>query len=228
MKIGVFGDSFADKTCRDIWWQYLENIYGHDVTCFGEGGSSLSFSVDLIDYYHDQFDYLIWCATSVNRISFWYKDIAYHNTGTFKPLLTGNTVLDNKRSIIHQYLTEVFDCHFQEILGHALIHFMLQKYPKLIVIPCFSTPVYFMQHHGFNLYKLCEMETECFFPTHDTFSIINSDQDQRQGHLTVTNQKILAQLIQEDLMANTVSHIFSTSYDNFVFDKSLFSEFNGK
>ena len=44
MKIGVFGDSFADsKTPKDIWWKYLANDYQHNVECFGEFGSGLVF-----------------------------------------------------------------------------------------------------------------------------------------------------------------------------------------
>jgi len=35
MKIGVFGDSFASNSGREIWWKYLETDYGHNVECFG-------------------------------------------------------------------------------------------------------------------------------------------------------------------------------------------------
>jgi len=221
MKIGVFGDSFANKHCSDIWWKYLQTQHGHDVRCFGEGGSSLSFSVDLIEYHHRDFDTIIWCATSVNRISFWHKDRAYHNTGTSRPESSGDYELDDKKKIIHDYLTRAYDWHFQEILGQALIHFMLEKYHNLTIIPSFNTPVYFMQDPGFNLYDLCVMETEFFFPGQETSAIVNSDRDQRQGHLTKTNQKILAELINNDLDHG----IFSISYENFVFDKTLRAEF---
>jgi len=223
MKIGVFGDSFADKTCSHIWWKYLHAVHDHDVSCFGEGGSSLSFSVELIDFYHQDFDQIIWCATSVNRISFWHKDRAYHNTGTSKPTPCGDVAIDEKRKIIHDYLTRAYDWHFQEILGHALISYMLTKYPKIMIVPCFQVPVYFMKDPGFNLYDLCVLETQCFFPGRDASTVINSDLDHRQGHLTQTNQKILAKLID----ANLGPGIFSTSYENFIFDKNRISEFGG-
>ena len=223
MKIGIFGDSFANKYGTDIWWKYLDTDLGHNVRCFGESGSSLGFSVDLINYWHQEFDHIIWCATSVNRISFWHKDIAYHNTGTHRPRLIGDRELDQKTTIIHDYLTQAYDSRFQEILGQALIHFMLAKYRNLTIIPSFNTPVYHMQDPGFNLYDLCVMETEFFFPTHDSFEIINSTLDRRHGHLTKSNQKILSTLINNHLQHG----IFATSYENFVFDKNLITEFGG-
>ena len=46
MKIGVFGDSYADKTQDEllIWWGILKQTTGHDVECFGESASSIMFS----------------------------------------------------------------------------------------------------------------------------------------------------------------------------------------
>ena len=217
MKIGVFGDSFACRDCTHIWWQYLESDHGHQVISFGEGGSSLGFSVEKIDNHHGEFDRLIWCMTTVNRISIWHDDRAYHNTGTHKPAPTGDWLLDRKLNIIHQYLVEAFDPHFQEIMGHALVGFMLQKYPNLMIVPSFATPVYFMQEHKFNLYHLCQKETQCLWPHQDPHSMINGPQDGREGHLTKTNQRILASLINSQLGCP----IFTADYNDFSFDPQV-------
>lgn len=225
MKIGVFGDSFACHNANHIWWRYLETNHGHQVTSFGEGGSSLGFSVECLDSHYKNFDRLIWCVTTVNRISIWHKDKIYHNTGTFKCKHTGDYLLDRKLDVIHQYLTEAFDFHFQEILGHALVHWMLDKHPNLMIVPSFSTPVYFMQEHLFNLYDLCKKEVQYIFPGQDAENIVNNSQDGRDGHLTDTNQRILARLID----ANLDSRIFFTEYDNFCFDADVLrKEFGGK
>ena len=49
MKIGVFGDSYADKNAgNDVWFNRLFLDYSHDVTSFGEMGSSIMFSATLI------------------------------------------------------------------------------------------------------------------------------------------------------------------------------------
>lgn len=214
MRIGVFGDSFANNTLDNIWWRYLET-HGHTVTCFGEGGSSLSFSVNLLNQHADQFDWLIWCCTSVNRISFWHNDTIYHNTIGQKPKSTNDAVIDRKRQVIHAYLTEAFDYHFQEILGQALVFYVLSNYSNLTIIPCFSTPVYFMKEHRFNLYDLCQKEVKSVFPGIDAADIINNAEiDHRQGHLAEVNQRILANLINQNL----TSGIFCTNYENFNFN----------
>ena len=57
MKIGVFGDSFAEKNAKKIWWQFLQN-YGHEVTCFGEGGSSIVWSAKQIIDAKNDFDFM--------------------------------------------------------------------------------------------------------------------------------------------------------------------------
>jgi hypothetical protein len=68
------------------------------------------------------------------------------------------------------------------------------------------------------------METEYLFPNKDPIDVINSATDRRHGHITDTNQKILANLINQSLD----SKIFDTSYENFVFDQRIQKEFTGK
>lgn len=223
MRIGVFGDSFADRTCNKIWWRYLESIHGHKVKSFGESGSSLSFSIEMMDNHAHEFEKLIWCFTSVNRQSFWYKDRIYHNTGTHRPNATGDPILDQKLRVIHDYISLAFDWPLQERFGKALIPFMLSKFSNLTIIPCFGTPVYFMEEKKFNLYRLCQIETENLFPNKNSEDIINSKIDRRQGHITDTNQKILAELINRDLD----SKIFDTAYENFITDQRIYQEFVG-
>ena len=220
MNIGVFGDSYADKNSITIWWQYLKSIHGHKVECFGEPGSSLSFSVDLIQQHHAKFDRIIWCATSVNRISFWHKDKIYHNTGTHRFENSGDIVLDRKRAVIHDYLVEMFEWHYQEILGKSLIDYMQKHYDNLLIIPCFITPVYFLQEHKFNLFDLCTMEVKNAYPQIPPENIINSHKDLRHGHITKGNQIILANLINNQLDQS----IFCTDYSKFNFDIKLLQQ----
>ena len=221
MKIGVFGDSFANRNDTHAWWNYLSSEHGHHVRCFGEAGSSLSFSVDLLEVNHQDFDHVIWCATSTNRISFWHRDRAYHHTGTVGPTVTGDPILDAKRDITHRYLTMAFEPHFHEIQGRALIDWCLVRYPNLTIIPCFAMPVYFMRAPGFNLFELCEKEVQAAFPGSDMAKIVNSKVDQRQGHLTTPNHQTLARLLASDLRTG----IFQASYDDFVLDQSLRDRF---
>jgi hypothetical protein len=217
----VFGDSFANKDADQIWWRYLETQHGHQVRCFGEPGSALSFSLDKLDAYHSDFDHVIWCVTSVNRISFWHRDRAYHHTGTSEPMITGDAILDAKRDITHRYLTMAFETHFAEIQGRALVHWAQSQYHNITIVPCFATPVYFMAEPGFNLFDLCLRELAAAFPNRDPASIVNSDLDQRQGHLTETNHRVLAALLAQRLEPG----VFTARYEDFVLDDSLITQF---
>jgi hypothetical protein len=217
MKIAVFGDSFAEKKSTHSWWRFLQSDHGHEVSCFGESGSSLSYSTDLIQEYAQNHDWIIWCMTSVNRISFWYKDKIWHNTGTSKPEITGDQELDHKRHIIYHYITDCFDWHFQEMLGHSLMHYMLNRYPNLTIIPCFPTPVYYMQKPQFNLWEICKLETLSVHPEIDPYQYVNTWQDHRRSHLTQINHRILANLISYNLMPG----IFVAEYTKFQFDPLL-------
>lgn len=221
MKIAVFGDSFADRTATEIWWRCLETEHGHQVRCFGESGSALSFSADLLEANHRQYDHVIWCVTSVNRISFWHRDRAYHHTGTSAPMPTGDVILDAKREITHRYLTTAFETHFHEIQGRALVDWALARYSNLTVMACFATPVYFLTDAGFHLFGLCEREVESAFPGVRPASIINGAQDQRQGHLTQPNHRRLAELVAQNLRHG----VFQASYHDFVLDHTLKDHF---
>lgn len=221
MKIGVFGDSFASKFESSVWWNYLEDNYNCSVECFGEPGSSLGFSVNLIQSHAMRFDFIIWCVTSVNRISFWHKDQIYHNTGQTRPNPSNDVILNRRRHIVHDYLTnDVFDWHFQETLGHALVWYMLNQLPNLAIIPCFSTPVYFMKEHKFNLYELCLKEIQACHPNVEPFQYVNGSRDLRKGHLCQPNQRVLAKFVKNNL----VPGIMIPDYNDFEFDKSLLSK----
>ena len=51
MKIGVFGDSFADAKLTDCWFNLLASDHGHTVKSFGLGGTSIMYSAKLVDIY---------------------------------------------------------------------------------------------------------------------------------------------------------------------------------
>ena len=198
MNIGVFGDSFADKDAANIWWRKLKK-YGHHVDSFGESGSSLGFSADLVLSNYNKYDFVIWCVTSVSRISFWYRDQLYHNTGMNLPPDSGDVFLDQKRRIIYDYISKAFDWHHQEIMAHGMLNYALSQIPNLMIIPCFDTPVYFMKKSGFNLYSVCEMEVKHYLPSRDTAYAMTHYRDLRGGHITDTNQQILVDRIAKNL-----------------------------
>lgn len=203
MNIGVFGDSFASKTCVDIWWKYLEE-YGHTVTCFGESGSSILFSAKLILQEADNYDVCVWTVTNPPRFTF--KDSQGKNFHYTRTEQTTDIELSEKIKSADMYFKNLFDWDEADLTGTALCHYMMSKF-NLLIVPCFYSPL----KKEFNLYELCEREARYFFPNKDIVEIYQEYTDIRDGHLCPNNQKILAKLISENLN----SGVFQTDYENF-------------
>lgn len=70
MKIGIFGDSYANhyvgNTPEKSWVNYLEDKY--NITNYAEPGSSLYFSVEKFLEHHEKYDKIIFCITDRERI----------------------------------------------------------------------------------------------------------------------------------------------------------------
>ena len=198
MKIGIFGDSFADRQARTGWWHTLKH-FGHDVTSFGESGSSIDFSAGLLWTHAEEFDHIIWCVTNVNRVSFYHDDRALHVTNAWDDDLS-DAQARRRQDIAKQYLSNVFEPHGHEVIAHLAIKAALDRYSNLMIIPCFATPIYFMQPVGFNLYDLSTREAQYYFPGSQLVDIFRTHQDRRACHFTNTWNAVLANEIMQALM----------------------------
>ena len=76
MRIGVFGDSFADRNPYnpespfkedESWIADMENA-GHKITTYGKTGSSTWYSFQQFLAHHEQFDHIVFCYSSLHRI----------------------------------------------------------------------------------------------------------------------------------------------------------------
>jgi hypothetical protein len=215
MKIGVFGDSYADKmflneSTPKIWYNFLHTEYGHSIECFGEGGSSILFSVELLKEHANNYDLVIWCLTTPGRFSFpkGNGQKAYHVTTAWDRCKTDNVDLIKKHKICIDYLKYIFDWDTENLIGKSLVSYMQSQFSNLMIIPCFPPPL----ESIFNLYELCEQEAQHYFPGQKIYEIYKNYQDIRPGHITEDNQKILARLINDNLG----SGVFQSSYDHFV------------
>lgn len=218
MNIAVFGDSYAEKTANSTaWWQVLKQ-YGHDVTSFGESGSSINFSAKLILEKYKDFDFIIWCMTTPGRFSVEIpgRPEIFHSTEVLNH--TGVRVSDNMPSVIDNqiinacqlYLKYVFDPNLENLLGKALANYFLQLVPNLMIIPCFTPPL----ETNFDLYTLCRKELQQVFRKAETHRVYEICNDIRTCHLTPQNNRILAEIIANNLKLG----IFSTDYSNFNFE----------
>lgn len=76
MRIGIFGDSFADRNPYnpdspfkedESWIKCMEDS-GHETTTYGKTGTSTWYSFEQFLAHHDQFDHIIFCYSSMHRV----------------------------------------------------------------------------------------------------------------------------------------------------------------
>lgn len=218
MNIAIFGDSYAEKNRMSnqlSWFELLEE-HGHQVTSFGEGGSSVVYSASLIEQHSDKFDFLIWAVTNPPRLSIQIDEKPNvlhftqgnsHSNNKFKSVET-----KNKINAVEQYFKYLLDFQDQELIASALVNYMMTKHSNLMIIPCFHDPL----RLDFNLFVLCEKEINYYFPNWDLVEFFETYRDMRRCHLSLENNKILADLIAKQLKPG----IFQASYDDFVMNPS--------
>jgi hypothetical protein len=212
MKIGIFGDSFCNKVRVNepvpvIWYNFLQKDFGHAIDCYGEAGSSILFSAQLIKQHAVNYDLVIWCVTTPGRFSFPAGNQSYHVTTSSDAYRTDDPDLVKKHKVCVDYLKYVFDWESENLVGQALVTYIQTLFSNVMVIPCFSSPL----STEFNLYDISQRELEFYFPGKEPADIYKDYLDMRAAHLTLGNHKILAELVNDNLKPG----VFQTSYDNF-------------
>ncbi len=208
MKIGVFGDSYANKdTNESIWWKYLNTKYLHQVECWGEAGSSLLFSAKLLYEHYKNYDLNIWCLTQPQRYTIRHNSNNIHITGRHH-CKVNNFDLQNKIDITEKFLNLVVDVDDAEFAAYCITEYLKNKIPNLLTIPTFATRYY---GKDFNLFDLCVQETSHYFTDPDLASIYDHYIDMRSGHFTDETHSKLASLINNSLQPGT----FTATYADF-------------
>lgn len=220
MKIGVFGDSYADKGYQNyqgmIWYNFLK--MNHSVDCFGEAGSSILFSAELIHTKAKDYDLVIWCLTTPGRFSLPHRinDRNVHVTTAWDQCNYSDIEIQKKHAVCIDYLKYIFDWQTENFVGRAIVEYLCGQHKNIMIIPCFPPPL----SSAFNLYDLCQWEAQFWFPGQTIPEIYKHHRDLRPGHISEINQKILADLIQQDLAPG----VFQTSYDHFVAPTESFDQ----
>lgn len=225
MKIGVFGDSFADRADHPhntAWWRYLQNKHGHDVTCYGEPGSSIPFSAALILKNHEAYDVNIWCLTSPNRFSVKMPSGEVFHSAMFvnhEGLDLMSPMPDEIKDFAlackyyHKYLN---DWKTDSLIGRSVAHYIQQQVPNLIIIPCFRHPL----QSDFSLYQLSVLEMDSLMPGATPSQVLRSYHDTRSCHLTNANNELLADM----LNANLEPRVFTADYQDFSLDEATIKQ----
>jgi len=209
VKIGVFGDSFVDKRSnKHIWFNILQHKHNHKVESWGEAGSSIEFSAQLIDQKAQDYDLVIWCVTTPGRFSFCVDGKSYHVATAQDVCQEQQLEVKLKHQACTQWLKYVFEWDQGNFVGQALVSYLLNKHKNLMLIPCFVPPL----SAEFNLYAIAEKEAQFYFPGKTLPEVYEKYMELRQGHISNENQMILADLINQNLKPG----LFQTGYENFV------------
>jgi hypothetical protein len=213
MKIGVFGDSFADAKLTDCWFNLLASDHGHTVKSFGLGGTSIMYSAKLVDIYASQFDLVIWALTESDRHTL--------QVGSrIIPLLPGSSApsillkvsdelpIGKFHAVYQDYMKYLFSRKDADFGAQCIVNSMMTTHQNILILPCFPNPV----HTEFSLMSVSEMESQCYFPNQSLSKVWEQYRDLRQGHITAANHAVLARYINDNLEPG----ILRMSLDKFV------------
>lgn len=210
MKIGVFGDSYADKTQDEslIWWGILKQTTDHDVTCFGESASSIMFSAKkILENYH-KYDLVIWCLTQSGRQTVYWEDKPVHfSFGADFNNHPSKLVREQWLLFVDYWQSDLLDWDNEKIIGKALAQYISNTCKNVMIIPGFQDPL----ECNFNLFELSRQEAEFYFGPNDAEHFYSKYQDLRPGHLGIGSQRTLAREIETQLTPG----IFQTDYSKF-------------
>jgi hypothetical protein len=200
MKIGIFGDSFADKRAKEntIWWSILANKYDHDVTSFGESASSLVFSAKKVMARSNQFDLVIWITTAVGRLSLEYDNDSTHHFSIGRTDFAYQDI-QNKYEIWKKYWQHVMVWEDEKLMGRALVEMVQNRCNNLLILPGFSDPM----DSTFNLFRVFQREVEMLYDGVFSDAFYEDYADSRVGHLSNQSHEILAGLLSHNLCPGT-------------------------
>lgn len=202
MKIGIFGDSFANHNfahSEKSWMNVLRD--NHDVSVFGEAGSSILFSAKRILWNYHDYDLIIWCLTGPWRYSIetvrpnihvYNYDLPY--TGPFADFV--NTVKKFKK---------IENREDEMIIGRALQSYVEKTAGKVMTIA--SVPE--VLNDCTNMYRASELELQYFYPDKTLDKILSTHDDIRECHLSPTNNQIFGEYVRDNLSTGLLNIDYS-------------------
>jgi len=156
MKIGIFGDSFADPFKNNptkSWIDILAENY--DIACFGHRGTSLYFSAKLLEENYSKFDKCVMMVTHPGRIEFpreieklllneiadcpnmFSRHITSHGQAdlkfkNFKEL--GKSKTANAYKAAMDFYTYLHDEEKESYIHNIIVKYLKDKFPNLILL----------------------------------------------------------------------------------------------
>jgi hypothetical protein len=194
MRIGIFGDSFADRNLQHYnnvaWFSYLRPH--HDITVHGECGSSILYSAKKILEQCQEYDLVIWCLTGAWRhtLEIGSKKIFIHNYD-----LEYDREFSDLVNIIKEFKNKIESRQDQILIGQCIHGHVSNTAKNIMTISCSPE----ILDNATSMYTMSEIELQYFLPDQTLYEIFSDYQDLRPCHLSLTNNKIFGNYVLERL-----------------------------
>jgi hypothetical protein len=218
MKIGVFGDSFADPNPwrETSWVHYLGNEENIEIETFASSGTSHWWSYKKFLKNYTKFDVVIFCHTSHMRWPYLPKE--YRGSEWNVGYEGKNITSDDFQQNINRFFGDIFEEPLLEFISSSIIKEVNQrcKQENIYLINLGMDPddcsVYQSSEADFpiltNLNSLSRLERTILegkeYNTCDLLSKLKTF-DVRANHLSPANNRILAKLLHKLINENTMN-----------------------
>jgi hypothetical protein len=194
MKIGIFGDSFAHSRMDNPtpgWPDILAKKY--KVENLSEPGSSLYYSVDLFLRKQVTFDKIIFIATNVGRLTLPTLNTRkkfipnYHNAVALKEVFKNDTIFLKTLDAAIGYFEYIQNVNYDKLVHNLMLEEVKRVRPDAIVLEAFGSP-------DFDSMFQIQLKEEIAW---NYSPIVSSFNDRRNCHMTVENNAIFAEKVEE-------------------------------
>jgi hypothetical protein len=216
IKVGIFGDSYADCVHRDSrnlitdinhigWPIILASDSRLGVENYAKNCTSIFYSYKKFYEHRDKFDTIIFVVTQGARLYNSNENILISNLSTIEQLIE-NLKLESKpqsltykqylaAKMYYEYLHEPeFSDYVRDKLIEDIINICKIENKKLILIPAFDEDIKNIKYFNVSLDKITIGELKTQFGCTD---YVMEKPKNRACHLSKTNNEILARLLAE-------------------------------
>jgi hypothetical protein len=237
MKIGVFGDSFADRFMYSVnggiadesWLQYLED-QGHHVEGYGLSGTSTWYSFQKFLILHEYMDAIVFVYSHHGRVPDMPKPYAAFATFDNRPIesLTENLMYQNLSSEDQENIMTILkgaNLTVNNTLNLFVQHKVFEEVNKL----CREKNIKLVNIFPFddirsvNDYDLKSAHGDCLY---NLMPVVYKEMDvlgvdPRQCHLSLENNAILGKVIAESFNSSSPKNINLSKEVNFVYSEEI-------
>jgi hypothetical protein len=215
MKLGIFGDSFADynnmySTAKEneSWINYLATSTNSEFECFGHGGTSIWYSFEKFKQHYKKFTHIVFCQTFPHRIHHLPEELTgFHHVKDTRPLdfmkSREKTIM---KSIVYVYYEKLFNKDLDIFLAQQIfdqVNFLCkQENIKIVTLLPFED----LRYQDSYIINVDKREGDCLLGLQhisvDEALVASKPNsltagDSRYCHLSKENNQILASIIEE-------------------------------